>query len=118
MRFVCELKFAQIKKTSVACKHANLKFLLKPKRRVKFTQTQKVKFNRLINLKPRAEVVSNLHTKRGYENRSALNFTHHIVDYRLRAVSIHELKQSFARARHVEALNQAQNPLAARVLLT
>jgi len=35
----------------------------------------------------------------------------------LRAVSIHELKQPFARSRHVEALNQAQNPLAAPAIV-
>ena len=112
-RFVCKLKFVQIKKRPLLGKHTNFKFLLKPKRRAKFRQTQKVKFNRFINLKPRAEVVSNLR-KRAC---ALLNFTHHIVDYRLRAVSIRKLKQSFARSCHVKALNQAQDPLAARVLL-
>ena len=58
-----------------------------------------------------------LRTKRGYENRSALNFTHYVANDRLRAVSIRKLKQPFARSRHVEALNQAQDPLAACVLL-
>lgn len=95
-----------------ACK---FKILLKPKRRVKFTQTQKVKFNRFINLKPRAEIALNL--RELILSGALLNFTHHVVDYHLRAVSIRKFKQPFARARHVEALNQAQNPLAACVLL-
>jgi len=56
----CGFKFAQIKKHLLLGKYAKFKFLFKPKRRVKFTQTQKVKFNRFINLKPRAEIALNL----------------------------------------------------------
>ena len=101
---------------SLLGKHVNFKFLLKPKLRVKFRQTQKVKFNRFNKFKASRRDL--LKFTQAHTVHVFLNFAHHIVDNRLRAVSIRKLKQSFARSCHVEALNQAQYPLAACVLLT